>query len=566
MNAALLSLGAALALLAWSQGLMRAAFERLLRKALGTGPAHTARAGLGLLAVVVVSAVAVPAGHLLARLHTPWPQRGAWPARRAVPALFAGEALGGLLAAGIVLATDRPETFQLMIIAGVALMLGGGGTRAAPVGKCLLGAALAMLSIALIALAGDQVAGSPLAKALASGAAAELPLAAAAGLMLCLLMRSVLVVVVLAAGLTAGQWLPPDAAFAIMLGANLGSGLYALAAARAASAPVHRAARMHLGLKTLVALVLALALAADLGAATSAAAPSAAALRLALWHGLLNLMATLLALGLAVQRRPEADDDASADAQGKAIALRGLMHDVLHQAYCAETVLRELLQAALDRDAALARPWTDVDEEPVTAPLGKALVGTAVAGATKLKQSLLALRRMALSSPETLRWKELMAFALALEQVLEIAERTLRELNGHRPEERCFPRGALAEICGLHAVLMFNLRSALSLLQQADTALARALAASDASFIELRRLYAATHHERLAAGEPGSLASGAVYLGLLDALERMNTQVCALGRFQLQLRENSEDRAASAHRNPRPPQPAVETAHQSISS
>ena len=129
----------------------------------------------------------------------------------------------------------------------------------------------------------------------------------------------------------------------------------------------------------------------------------------------------------------------------------------------------------------------------------------------------------------------------------------LHDLEDRAPGRASFPSAAVAEVCGLHAMLMHNVRMAVNLLLQRNAEQAQALVAADGSFLDLERTYADSHLQRLAAGEPGSSAISAIYLDLLGDFERMNTLVCSLGSCFLRLREESSQ-AATRFRAPACPQ------------
>lgn len=535
MNAAFFSLGAALAVLAWGLSLLRTAGHRLSQDALGRLRSRTPLPHAALFGAVVATGAAVPPGPLLARLLLPLLSRGTWSPARAAQALLAGEAAGALALVAVVLAAARPEPFQLLTMTGVALLLGWSGTRAAALGKGLLGLALAILSIALLALAGDQAIGAPAVAAVADAASGmrvdRLPLAIA-GVLAALLMRSAPAAVLFTAGLLSGNLLPVDAAFALVLGASFGSGLQAVAATHSAMAPARQAALVLLAVKGLV--VLPLLAFHERSVSILAAAPGslAAAAWLAIGHLAITLLASLLALGVATPLARaiaqwrlfdgvRAFRTPAVGAEHAGVALSAGVRDVVRLADRVEVMLRGLLKMFLLPDATVAASMRELEQAIDT-------------DYRALKQRLLALRRdmpQAAPAQRPDRWDVVMGFAITLEQLADAADRVLHDLEKRSPRQCHPPRSAIAEVCGLHAVLMQNLRAAVGLLLNEDAAFARRLVQADAEFSELERLYAAAHLERLATGEPGSLDSSGVHLDLLGDLERMNRLVCALGRY-----------------------------------
>lgn len=201
------------------------------------------------------------------------------------------------------------------------------------------------------------------------------------------------------------------------------------------------------------------------------------------------------------------------------VALTCATREVVRLADRVELMLRGLLQAFLGVDRQLASSVRAMDDE-VDAMF------------REIKQYLTALHRTRLRPDEALRCHELLVFASSLEQVADAAESVLHELEEKQMREgRVFPPVAVAEVCGLHALLMHNMRTAVSLCVERRPEQAQALVAADGEFLELDRAYVAAHLERLAAGaDPRSAAISTLHLDLLGELRRMNLQVCSLGR------------------------------------
>lgn len=452
-------------------------------------------------------------------------------------ALLTAEAGGGL--AAVLLAANPPGAYQLLLIAGLLLYLADGTTRVAA-GRALLGAALALMSLKLLAASSGSPTTEHALSAAAGALSDDLLLATTLGTVVSLLLRSGLATVLLLGLLASKGALPFDVALAMMLGANLGSGILALtASAKAPVAARHAAA----GLIYVKAAFVACGVLALLG--TRAWIPplgSNAALWLAVAHLLFTLVVALVYAGPArpvlaalsrwlpgrsgpgtQNRIPRLDPHALPVAS---VALTCAVREVARLADMVEPMLRGLLEVVLRNDAALARSVRHMDDA-VDNCYGE------------VKHYLAAVRRGRLSQDEERRWNESMTFGIALEQVADTVERVLRDLEVRAPvTSGTFSGHAIAEVCSLHTLLMRNMRLAVNLLLERDASLAHALATADQAFRDLERSYEAAHLARLSSGDASSVASSAVYLDLLGDLERMNTLLCSLAACFLPSRQD----------------------------
>ena len=442
--------------------------------------------------------------------------------------LLAAEVGGGL--AAVVLAANPSGAYQLLLVAGLLLCLAH-GTMRSEVGRALLGTALALMSLKLLAALSSSLTPEHALAAVAGSLGHDLLLATTLGTVVPLLLRSSLATVLLLGLLGAQGVLPFDVALAMVLGANLGSGILALtASARGPTAARNVAAEFLFAKATFVACGVLL-----LYGTRGWLAPlgSDAALWLAASHLLFNLAVALVCAGparpvlTAVSQWLSGRTDPGAQDRvprlnpralpAASVALTCAVREVARLADMVETMVGGLLQVVLRDDVALARSVRNMDDA----------VDDCFA---EVKHYLAAVRRGRLSQDEERRWNESMTFSIALEQVADTVERILRDLiEARAPRSRgTFSDPAIAEVCGLHTLLIRNMKLAVNLLLERDAGLAQALATADKEFQNLERSYEAAHLKRLSAGDASSMAVSAVYLDLLGDIERMNTLVCSL--------------------------------------
>lgn len=524
MSHPLTDFAAALALLLCGLAVLRSCLldllERRLLPVLLRAPASRART----LAAGVAAGAGVRHGAVLPRLLGPAMDRGSLPPATALEALLAAGAGAALVTCA--LAANPTGASQIALVAGTLMVLARNTTLAAA-GRALVGAALALMALRLIvALAGTPAPDTVIA-IVAGILERDILLAATVGALASLLLRTSMGTVLLLGVLSAQQVLPAAAAFAMMLGANLGSAVMTWTATTRDQPQARQVAVAALLVRTLA--VAGGLLLHDPLAAMVARAPDPA-LALAAAHLAFNVTTALVATGftlplLAAVARwmpaggAAAHDRLEADAAPStmpSVALGSATREVVRLADLVELMLRGMLQVFLRGDATLARSVRDMDDAVDTSYRA-------------IKHYLAGVRRMRLSGEEVRRWNELMTFAIALEQVADGAERVLDDLARRAPAfSATFPAPAVAEICSLHTILMHNARLAVMLLLRRDDGVARELVTAHAAFVDTLRMYQAAHLQRLSAQEPASAAVSALYLDLLGDFARLNTLVCSL--------------------------------------
>lgn len=537
MTAHPLNFAAAAALLLWGLWVLRSASLRLaghrLERALEhTGPLRQLVAGM-------LAGALLPPATLTGRLLLPLATRERLDAAGALRAMLGAE-LGAALAATVLLAGGT-AAFQLLALAGVALALGWPERAAGQLGRALLGAALALLSLFLASAAarGLGSADGPLA-----ALAQDLPLAATLGGVLAMLLRSGLATVLLVATLAVGGALGPTAALALAAGASVGNALLAHGASGTAASPVRQAGLLLLACRLLLALAALawlasgalppLAQSLDPALLLAAAYLALAAAGALAFGGLAGGLARLGARWGRQPAVPAPGDDALEPSLAPGVALAALTREAVRLADQVERMLRGMLEVLLQQDSAAAGPLRALDDQ-------------VDAAYRRIKRALARLQRQPLAAEDRLRCGELMAFAIALEQLADAVERLLRDYQRRSRATRvALAPAALAELCGLHNLLLHHLRLAVGVLLQRDPALAAALADSEPAFAELARGYAARHLQRLAEADPDSVASSAAYLDMVGDLERMNSLLCGLGRGFLRPQGQAPALAASA--------------------
>jgi phosphate:Na+ symporter len=497
----LLELAGEAALLLWGlhmvQSGVQRAFGSRLRQALGValgGRARAFLAGLGVTAVLQSStATALMVGSFAAA--------GAVGLAPALAAML-GANLGTALIVQL-LSFDVTAVFPALVLAGVLAFRRGRRARTRDLGRVSIGLGLMLLALHLMLESMAPVEASPSLRALLA-AVAEQPLP---NLLLAALIawaaHSSVAGVLFIASLAGSGVVAPEAAFAMVLGANLGSALNPLLEAGGDREDPARL-RVPAGnlLNRLAGVAIGLALLPQAVALLAALDPAPARL-VANAHLAFNLTMAVVALpllpGLArLLRRLLPDRTTSDPAAARyldaaalrtpSVALANASREVLRIADQVEAMLQGSAEAfrATDRDAAKAAARLD----DVIDRLHRAV-----------HAYLARIPRESLGEEESHRLQEVQAFAIALEHAADVIERDLlRHASRRQRRGLALEEDALREVLALHGTLREQLRLAIAVFMLEDAEAARALVRGKEGLRAAEQAAA----RRLAAGEGGA--------------------------------------------------------------
>lgn len=353
-------------------------------------------------------------------------------------------------------------------------------------------------------------------------------------------MHSSVAVVLLVMSLATHGIVTPEAAFALVLGANLGSAANPLLEGAGRDDPAAR--RMPLGnlLNRVVGLAVAMPLLPWLsGWLVEAAGDPARAV--ALFHTGFNLALAAAFLPLltpyaALLRRWLPDRPAAADParplyldpmarHSPAIALGCAAREALRMA----DVLEELLAGAREALGARRAPQGTKELDDVLARL-----------ATAIRSYLAALDTESLHDSDHRRMQEIVTFVTQLDQAGSVARRILLPHAGEVwKQDQPMPAGSLEELRRLLDRLGSNLRTAASLFMTEDPRAARLLAEEKAVFREVEAEMVRSHLERLREGGRESVAANALHLDLLRDIKQINSHIVAAAAYPV-LERNGE--------------------------
>jgi phosphate:Na+ symporter len=336
--------------------------------------------------------------------------------------------------------------------------------------------------------------------------------------------------VLLIVSLAANGVVPPHAAFALVLGANLGTALNPLLEGAGGSDPV--AKRLPIGnlLNRLVGCALGLAFLDWIGPVMVTIEPNASR-AVADFHTLFNVAMAALFLPVlgpfarllvrllparAVPTDPSTPiylDEAARETP--AIALAGAAREALRMADVLEVMLHGAFDAIDGRD-----------RKRVAATKGLDNVLDRLNGA--IKAYLTSLDLDALDDEDHRRLAEILAFITNLEHAGDIVEKGLMANAAKRLKRGlAFSVEGQGEIRAMLDRLQGNLRTAAAVFMTDDARAARRLLGEKEVFRDLETRATEAHFGRIRAGRIESVETSALHLDLLRDLKRINAHLAA---------------------------------------
>jgi phosphate:Na+ symporter len=523
----LIDLAGSIALLLWGVHMVQSGIQRAfgphLRRFLGRtlgGRLRAFLAGLGVTAVLQSStatglmAASFAAGGLV----------------DLVPALavMLGANVGTTLIVQL-LSFNIGRVAPLFVLVGVILFRRSFASRTRDLGRVAIGLGLMLFALqqllSLITPYEDVPSLRLLMGAIATQPVIDVILAAA----LTWAAHSSVATVLLTVSLAAKGVVPPEAAFALVLGANLGSALNPLLEGAGGDPTAKRVPAGNL-LNRLAGVALGLAMLNWIGPFMVTLEPDAARavadfhtafnlVMAALFLPLLGPFARLITWLLPARAAPTDPStpiylDESAR-EMPAIALAGAAREALRMADVLEAMLRNAL-AALDRG----------DRTSVIAT--KRLDTVLDRLNTAIKVYLTGLDPDSLDETDNRRLGEILAFTTNLEHAGDIVEKGLMAIAAKRLKRGlAFSTEGQAEIRAMLERLIGNVQTAAAVFMTDDARAARQLLGEKEVFRDLETRATETHFARIRAGRVESVETSTLHLDVLRDLKRINSHIAA---------------------------------------
>jgi phosphate:Na+ symporter len=429
------------------------------------------------------------------------------------------------------MAFDVTVAAPVLLMAGLLTFRSFPQSRLKDVGRAAIGLGLMLLALHILLVSLAPAEQAPTLRLLLRAATSEVPLAIALGALLAAAAHSSVAVVLLTMSLAFSNFLPLPAAFALVLGANLGTAI----------TPVFEVGRridpasFRLPLGNLFTRTVGLALVApflDPLAAWVAPHVPDAARGTALFHLAFNLVLALVFLPLlaplsrlltrALPARSLASDPSApryldeAALDTPALALANAARETLRMADLVEAMLRQAMTALTGNNrrapAELARMDNAIDR------LDEAI-----------KLYLTRLSRGALDEREARRAMEIISFTLNLEHVGDILDKNLSELAAKRIKRGLtFPPEGAAELEAFHGRVLESLRLAMAVFISGEVPDAARLLREKAALRDAALHAAERHIERLRDGQREAIDTSSLHLDILRDLKRIHSHICAV--------------------------------------
>jgi phosphate:Na+ symporter len=430
----------------------------------------------------------------------------------------------------LVFSLDLSWLSPLLIFVGVTLFMRRESTKVGRFGRVLIGLGLIILALQLIVLAAKPLTQAAGVKVIFASLTGDVLLDMLVAAVFTMLSYSSLAVVLLTATLATSKVISLHVAMGLVLGANLGSGL--LAMANTMTSPPE-ARRVNLGnlIFRLIGCVLIVPLLPYIE--DGFAAWDMTDGRVAVYFHLLFNFAIAIGFLFFTEQiarvaerllpaKPDMDDPAKAryldpsalDTPGLAIA--NAAREAIRLADFIEQMLAGMLTVLKTNDRVIAQRLRKMDD--------------IVDGLyTAIKLYLTQVSREALEVKESRRWADIVSFTINMEQVGDIIERIITDLEEKKIEKgRSFSDAGMQEICDLHARLLANLRLGMSVFLHGDLSSAQQLLAEKVAFRELERAYADSHMGRLTSNTVQSIETSSLHLDLISDLKRINSHICSI--------------------------------------
>ena len=430
----------------------------------------------------------------------------------------------------LVFSFDLSWLSPFLIFVGVVLYLRRENNRAGRFGRILIGLGLIIMALQWIMLSAKPVTQAAGVQVLFGSLTGDVVLDMLVGALFSVLSFSSLAVVLLTAALAAAKVIGVHVALALVLGANLGSGVLAMLNTLHASP---EARRVTLG-NFLFKLIGCAAFAPFLGQSEALLAsidPSANRL-VVHFHLLFNFVIAVAFLFFTeriarvatrlMPKQPDVDDprkprylDPSA-LSTPALAIGNAAREAMRIGDVIEQMLTGMLTVLKTNDRVLAerlRKMDDIVDDLYTA----------------IKLYLTQISREALEEKEGRRWADIVSFTINMEQVGDIIERIVTDLEDKKIDKgRSFSDAGMAEIVDLHGGVLANLRLGMSVFLHGDLKSAQRLLAEKVTLRDLERAYADSHISRLTTNTLQSIETSALHLDLIADLKRINSHICSI--------------------------------------
>ncbi|NKX38523.1 Na/Pi cotransporter family protein [Tritonibacter mobilis] len=529
MTAFLIQIAGAAALLLWAVRLVRTGVERAFATQLRQGLRRASDNRLLAAISGLVSAMLLQSSTAVAMLVSNFASKGALSAAVGV-AMLLGADLGSALVAQILLA--RPGILvPALLLLGVALFLRSNQRKLRQTGRILIGLALIFVSLDMLRTATAPIIQSEGAVAVLGYLDSDLLTAFLLGAVFAWVVHSSVAAILLFVTMVAQGALPPMAAMAMVLGANLGGAMIAFVLTLAADVRARRIVSANLALRGGGALVVLLAL--NLDALDPTWLGQGAAVQVMGLHLAFNLALCLLALpfvGLIARMSEGVMRDPNVQSLGRGMSALdpAALEDPPRALGCAaRELLRmgEIIEKMLVAAMGLYEVWDDRVANAIRDE-DKALRQMHL----DLKLYLAGMNRHKLDDSAVNGAIEASLMAANLEAAADQVARKMTDLARKLSHEGIsFSKSGKQEIDDFMDRIQANVQLALTVMMTRNPDDARELVAEKESIRTAEQRLQSKHLTRLREGVSESIETSAIHQETLRILKQVNTSFAMAG-------------------------------------
>jgi len=425
-----------------------------------------------------------------------------------------------------------------LIVGGVIAFKSGRKNRLQQLGRILIGFGLMILALHLLVEWLTPMETAPTMVAFLKVMTGEPLICLLTAAVLTWIAHSSVAIVLLVISLAHSQLISPEAALALVLGANLGSAINPLFEAGKSGDLASRRVPIGNLANRVVGIVLVFPFLGDLSAWALKFQPSVALLA-GSFHLVFNLIlaiAFILPLPmiskLLVRLFPEKVDPADPGVPRylneeaivtPAIALSDAVRETLRIVDLVESMLDRVMTALLSNDKSAAGLISGMDD--VVDRLERSV-----------RLYIARLTREDLADSESKRADEIMSFAINLEHIGDIVDQSLRERAIKKIKRNAnFSKEGASEIRELYGRIVKSLRLSLSVFVTGDPEAIRLLLEEKAMIRLSEREATANHFLRLREGRSETLETMSMHVDTLRDLKRIHSHICAVAYFHKSL-------------------------------
>ncbi|PWC31427.1 Na/Pi cotransporter family protein [Azospirillum sp. TSO35-2] len=431
-----------------------------------------------------------------------------------------------------VLAFDVAHVAPALLLGGFIAFRRGARTRSRDLGRVAIGLGLMLLALHLLLATIAPAENAPLLRRTLGLLTGDPVVAVLLAALLSWAAHSSVAAILLIASLAGGGVITPEAAVAMVAGANLGSAINPIIEGPGADGGNPAARRLPVGnlVNRVVGCLVVVPLLGPITAGLQALSPDATRLA-ANFHLAFNLGLAALFIGplpwfariltrMLPERVPVADPAAPMYLDRSALrvphlAIANAVREALRMADTVDSMLRGALDVLHSDDRKRVQEIRRMDD--VLDRLHDAI-----------KRYLTQINVEDLDEPDQRRVSDVLTFTINLEHVGDIVDRNLMEAASKKIRRKLhFSTEGAAEIAGMLERLSETQRLAAAVFVSGDLRSARALIHEKEVIRDLETLATEAHFARLRAGRTESVETSALHLDILRDLRRINAHLVA---------------------------------------